>query len=63
MNYQNLMVLPHSDTQGTLMHLFLFTNTPSENWFQYVRIEYATAINFPCLITLDQTNKQAVNNA
>ena len=25
---------------------------PRENWFQYVRREYATAINFPCLITL-----------
>ena len=25
---------------------------PRENWFQYVRWVYATAINFPCIITL-----------
>ena len=25
---------------------------PRENWFQYVRRVYATAINFPCIITL-----------
>ena len=25
---------------------------PRENWFQYERREYTTAINFPCLITL-----------
>ena len=25
---------------------------PRENWFQYVRREYATAINFPCIIIL-----------
>ena len=28
---------------------------PRENWFQYVRRVYATAINFPCIITLDFT--------
>ena len=27
---------------------------PRENWFQYVRRVYATAINFPCIITLGQ---------
>ena len=27
----------------------------SENWFQYVRRVYATAINFPCIITLAET--------
>ena len=26
-NYQNLKLLSSSDTRGTLMHLFLFTNT------------------------------------
>ena len=26
--------------------------SPRENWFQYVRREYATAINFPYIITL-----------
>ena len=30
----------------------VFTLPPRENWFQYVRREYATAINFPCIITL-----------
>ena len=25
---------------------------PRENWFQYVRRVYATAINFPCIISL-----------
>ena len=25
---------------------------PRENWFQHVRRVYATAINFPCIITL-----------
>ena len=25
---------------------------PRENWFQYVRLVYATAINFPRIITL-----------
>ena len=29
---------------------------PRENWFQYVRRVYATAINFPCIITLVKTN-------
>ena len=28
-------------------------NPPKENWFQYVRRVYATAINFVCIITLD----------
>ena len=35
------------------MHLFLFTNSAQrEPWFQFVRREYATAINFPCISTL-----------
>ena len=47
------MLLTYSDTKRTLMHLFLFTNsTQGENWFQYVRRVYATAINFPCITTL-----------
>ena len=28
---------------------------PRQNWLQYVRREYATAISFPCLITLGQS--------
>ena len=52
-NYPNLMLLSSSDTRGTLKHLFLFTNTaPRENWFQYVRRENATAVNFPYIIAL-----------
>ena len=30
---------------------------PRENWFQYVRRVYATAINIPCIITLDKTSE------
>ena len=54
-NYQNLKLLTSSDTKRTLMHLFLFTNSTlrgCENLYQYVRIVYATAITFPCIITL-----------
>ena len=51
-NYQNLMILTSSDTKRTLMHLFLFTNSAWENWFQYVRRVYTAAIKFPCIITL-----------
>jgi len=50
-NCQNLMLLTFSDTKGTLMYLFLFTNPPRENCFQYARRVYATAIN-SCIITL-----------
>ena len=28
---------------------------PRENWFQYVRRVYATAINYPCISTLSKT--------
>ena len=42
-NYQNEMLLSSSSTiRGTLLHQI----------FQYVRREYAKAINVPCLITL-----------
>ena len=49
-NYQHKMRLSSSDTRQTLMHLSLFP--PKENWFQYVRRVYTTAINFSCIITL-----------
>ena len=52
-NHQNSMLLTSSDTKRTLMHLFLFTNSARENWFQYVRRAYATAINFPCITFLN----------
>ena len=32
-----------------------------ENWFRYVRRLYATAINFPCIITLRQNRSNKVN--
>ena len=51
-NYQNSMLLTSSDAKRTLMHLFLFTNSARENWLQYVRRVYATAINFSCIVTL-----------
>ena len=41
-NYQNVMLLSSSCLQIP----------PRENCFQYVRRVYATAINFPCIITL-----------
>ena len=47
-NYQNIMLLISSDTKRRLRHLFLFTNS-KENWFQYVRRVFTTAINFPCI--------------
>ena len=45
-NYKNLILLTSSDTKRTLINLILFTNPPRENWFQYVRRVYATAINY-----------------
>ena len=54
-NYQNQILLTSSDTKRTLMHLFFFTNSSHrENWFQYVRRVYTTAINFPCISTLQK---------
>ena len=42
------MLLTPSDTKPTQ----LFTNPTQKDWFQYVRRVHATAINFPCIITL-----------
>ena len=57
-NFQNSMLLS-SDSKRTLIYLFdLFTNFPRENWFQWTRrvyATYATAIKFPCIITLHLT--------
>ena len=41
-NDQNLMLLTSSDTKRTLICLQI---PPKENWFQYIRRVYATAIN------------------
>ena len=35
---------------------------PRENWFQYLRRVYATAINFPCIITLTKLLKRTHAN-
>ena len=45
--YQNSMLLTSSDTKRTMRHLLQIP--PRENWFQYVRRVYGTAINFPCI--------------
>ena len=50
-NYRNLMLLTSSDTKRSLMHYSCLQIEPRENWFQYVRRVFATAINFPCIIT------------
>ena len=52
--YQNLMFLTSSDSKRTLIFSCLQI-PPRENWWQYVRRVYATAINFPCIITLVQS--------
>ena len=55
------MLLTSSDTKGTLMHLFLFTNSAQrELQFQYVRREYETAINFPCITPLSTDRTKEV---
>ena len=58
MNYQNdqnLMLLTISDTKRTLVHLFLFTNSAQRELVSIcTQTVYATAINFPCIITLDR---------
>ena len=46
------MLLSSSEIRGTLYIYSCSQILPRENSFQYVRREYATAINFPCLITL-----------
>ena len=47
------MLLSSSDTKRTLMHSYSCLQIPPrENWFQYVRRVYTTAINFPCITSL-----------
>ena len=49
----NFMFLTSSDTKRKLMHLFILVQIPpKENWFQYVRRVFTTAINFPFIISL-----------
>ena len=65
------MLLTSSDTKRTLANtkrtciFSCFQSLPRENWFQYVRRLYETAINFPCIITLDYIKKvttDGINN-
>ena len=60
-NFQNSMLLSSSDTKLTLMYLFLFINSTQRDLFQHVRRVYATAINFPCIITLNKYEFKALN--
>ena len=50
----NLMLLTSSNSKRTLMHSCLQI-PPKENWCQYVRRVYTTAINFPCITPLPLT--------
>ena len=55
-NYKNQKLLSFSD----IIHWCIFSclqSQPRENWFQYVRREYTTAINFPCITSLVSTIK------
>ena len=60
-NYQNLMLLTPSETKRTLMHLFLFTNSAQRELVSICTQVYATAINFPCIKTLDSINTKPSN--
>ena len=56
------MLLSSSDTKE---HWFIYSclqTPPRENWFPYLRREYATAINFPCIITLTQCKVDPARN-
>ena len=57
-NYQNIMLLTSLDTKRTLCIYSCLQIPPRENWFQYVSRVYATAINFPCIATLQMTNPE-----
>ena len=52
-NDQNSMLLTSSDTRRTLSwcNYSCLQIPPRENWFQYERRVYATAIDFPYIIT------------
>ena len=50
-NYQNLTQLPRTLDEHWGIYSCL-QSPPRENWFQYVRRVYTTAINFPCISTL-----------
>ena len=54
-NYQNLIMLSSSDTKRTMRHLFLFTNSAQRELVSICTRAYATAVNFPYIITLVHT--------
>ena len=45
----NLMLLTSSDTKEHWCIYSCLQISPKENWFQYVRRVYTTAIHFPCI--------------
>ena len=53
-NFQNSILLTSLDTKkNTAWCIYSCLQIPPrENWFQYIRRVHATAINFPCIITL-----------
>jgi len=53
--FLNEMLISSSDTRRTLNIYSCLQIPPRENWFQYVRRVYATAINFPCISTVLNT--------
>ena len=54
-NYQNLILLTFRILNKHWCIYSYLQIPPRENWFQYVRRGYATAINFPCISTLKLT--------
>ena len=51
-NYQNWMLFSSSDTKRHWCIYSCLQIPPRENWFQYVRRVYGTAIIFHCITTL-----------
>ena len=54
-NFQNSMPLPPRILNEHWGIYSCLQIPPRENWFQYVRRVYATAINFPCISSLNYT--------
>ena len=50
------MLSTSSDTKPTLMHLFLFINSAQRELVSICNV-CATAINFPCISTLDMDHR------
>ena len=52
MNIMNIINMMNTDAS-----IFVYKFRPERTGFNYVRRVYATAINFPCIITLVKTHK------